>query len=168
MVKQGFTILLALLPIGCAQNDSVLLPPGDRLAVGQWGGDDAGILVASDVAHVHINCTFGNFPMPITFDANQRFNVAGSYVLRAYPVQVGPELPAVLAGVLEGDRLTFTVAVNDTVEKRVVALGPTTVIYKREPKMQNCPICSKAEVRRLERGGLFERVLRQPGKESKR
>lgn len=134
-------ILASMLAFGCARTDSVLPPPGNQLALGQWGGENAGILVENDVAHVHIDCTFGNFPMPITLDANRRFSVAGSYVLRAYPVQTGPDLPAQFAGVLEGSRLTFTVAVNDTVEKRVVALGPTTVVYKREPKMQNCPIC---------------------------
>jgi hypothetical protein len=33
------------------------------------------------------------------------------------------------------------VAVNDTIEKKLVALGPVTVTFGREPRMQQCPIC---------------------------
>lgn len=127
----------------CSQRDSVRPPDTERLSVGTWGGTDAGIRAESSAAHVHIGCTFGNFPMPILFDANSRFTVSGSYVVRAYPVQIGPELPAQMSGVLEGNRLTFSIAVNDTVEKRIVSLGPVTVVYGREPAMQNCPICIK-------------------------
>jgi hypothetical protein len=40
-----------------------------------------------------------------------------------------------------GRTLTLAIAVNDTVEKKVVALGPVTVVYGREPQMGPCPIC---------------------------
>jgi hypothetical protein len=66
-------------------------------------------------------------------------------VLRAYPVQVGPELPAQFAGVVSGGTLTISVAVNDTVEKKLVAVGPVTVTFAREPHMQQCPICRTPE-----------------------
>jgi len=117
------------------------LPPGGRLATGTWGGDNAGLIVNDTIAHAHVGCTYGNFAAPVALDADGRFNVPGSYVLRAYPIQVGPSLPAQFAGLVTGKRLTFTVAVNDTVEKRLVALGPVTVVLGEEPRLGPCPIC---------------------------
>lgn len=80
-------------------------------------------------------------PGRVQLDANGRFTTDGSYVLRAYPVQIGPSLPAQFSGRVAGGTLTLAIAVNDTVERKVVALGPITVIYGREPKMGPCPIC---------------------------
>jgi hypothetical protein len=134
--------VIAAFCIGCTRSDSVLPPDDTRLSLGEWGGKDAGVIVGDTTVHVHIGCTLGDFPAPVALDQNRRFSVAGSYVLRAFPVQFGPPLPAQFAGVVEGDRLTFTVAVNDTVEKKVVALGPVTVRYKQAANMQQCPICS--------------------------
>ncbi|MFP5356708.1 MAG: hypothetical protein ACLGIK_16475, partial [Gemmatimonadota bacterium] len=65
----------------------------------------------------------------------------GQYVLRAYPVLVGPPLPARFSGVVRGNLLTLSVAVDDTVEKKLVALGPITVVLGRDPKLGPCPIC---------------------------
>jgi hypothetical protein len=70
-----------------------------------------------------------------------RFDVAGSYVLRAYPVQIGPELPARFVGEVRGDRLRLTVTVDDTVEKQMVTLGPVFVRLGVEPRLWPCPIC---------------------------
>lgn len=118
-------------------------PTGTKLAVGTWGGENAGVIVGDSVTHVHVGCTFGDFKGVAPLDSEGRFNVAGSYVLRAFPVQVGPTLPAQFAGFISGNRLTLTVAVNDTVEKKVVVLGPVTVTYGRDPRMGPCPICKK-------------------------
>ena len=65
--------------------------PGDVLAVGTWGGDDAGVIVTESLAHVHIGCTFGDVTGEIAIDDEGRFTVDGSYVLRAYPVMIGPD-----------------------------------------------------------------------------
>jgi len=54
---------------------------------------------------------------------------------------IGPTLPAQFAGRVERDLLTLAVAVDDTVEHKVVAVGPVTVEFGREPKMGPCPIC---------------------------
>ena len=143
MMRYAFLCLVAAACTGCRHDGGVLPPPGNQLAAGEWGGDDAGIVVNDSIAHVHIGCTVGNFAVPVTLDSARRFNVAGRYVLRAFPVQVGPELPAQFAGVIDGNELTFTVAVNDTVEKRVVALGPVKVYYHRQATMRQCPICVK-------------------------
>lgn len=116
--------------------------PG-TLRVGTWGGDAAGVIVEDTAIHVHFNCTFGDFARG-ALDGDGRFSVAGSYLLTAYPVARGPELPAQLSGVVRGGggRLTMSVAVNDTVNKRLVALGPVTVFLGRQPNLRPCPICS--------------------------
>ena len=121
-----------------------LLPPSDdQLSLGEWGGDNAGVIVLDDRAHVHIGCTLGDIPGIIPLDANGRFTVDGSYVLRAFPIQLGPSLPAQFSGRVVGGRLTLVIAVNDTVEHKVVALGPVTVQFGRQAEMGPCPICRK-------------------------
>ncbi len=136
-------ICLALLGLPVSSCfESSLLPPSDNvLALGTWGGDNSGVIVTDSAAHVHVGCTFGDMPGNIQLDANGRFTIDGSYVLRAYPVQVGPPLPAQFSGRVAGRTLTLAIAVNDTVEKKVVALGPITVVYGRQPQMGPCPIC---------------------------
>jgi hypothetical protein len=100
---------------------------GNKLTIGTWGGDNAGMIATDSVTHVHIGCTLGDVPGTIALDADGRFAVNGSYVLRAYPVYVGPRLPAQFSGQVVGNRLTFAIAVNDT--------------FGREPSMGPCPIC---------------------------
>ena len=113
------------------------------LSRGTWGGENAGAIVDDTIVHVHIGCTLGNFPPPAVVDDQGRFSMEGSYTLRAYPVAVGPPLPAVFTGVVNGNQLTLSVAVNDTLENKLVPLGPVTVVLGREPRMQVCPICRK-------------------------
>lgn len=119
--------------------------PGDTLTEGTWGGDDTGLIVNDTVAHVHFGCTYGNFPAPVELDEEGRFSVSGEYVLQAYPIVVGPPMPAELVGVVEGIDVTMTVAVNDTVQDRLVVFGPKTVRLGREPTMQMCPICESPD-----------------------
>lgn len=118
-------------------------PPivGSTLVIGTWGGVNAGIIVTDSVTHVHVGCTFGDFPPGVVLDADGRFTVDGRYVLRAYPVFIGPYLPAQFSGRVVGKTLTLAVAVHDTVEKKVVALGPIVVRLGDSPQMGPCPIC---------------------------
>jgi hypothetical protein len=133
-------LLAVLLLASCY--DSGPFPPNDgTLAVGTWGGDNAGVIVTEEQGHVHVGCTFGDMPPGIQLDATGRFSVSGSYVLRAYPVQQGPSLPAQFSGRVSGRVLTLAIAVNDTVEKKLVALGPVTVEFGRTPELGPCPIC---------------------------
>jgi hypothetical protein len=113
----------------------------DELAQGTWGGKQAAVMVNGDLAHVHVGCTNGNFPVPVELDADGRFSVAGDYLLRAYPVAIGPTMPAQFAGVVHGRELVMTVAVNDTVAHELVVLGPVTVQLGHDPEMGPCPIC---------------------------
>lgn len=139
-MKPSGLVLLPLLLSACL--GSSLVPPSEtELSLGTWGGEGSGVIVTDSEAHVHIGCTFGDMPGIIQLDAEGRFTVDGSYVLRAYPIQVGPSLPAQFSGRVRGRILTLAIAVNDTVEKRIVALGPISVEYGRQPEMGPCPIC---------------------------
>jgi hypothetical protein len=127
----------------CSSDAPISPLPKDRLAAGTWGGENAGLLLDETLAHVHVGCTYGDFAAPVELDNAGRFNVSGSYLLRAYPVAVGPTMPAQFAGVVSGGSLTLSVAVNDTVEKKLVVLGPVTLTFGKEPRMGPCPICRK-------------------------
>ena len=138
--------LLAVLAVagaalGCGADGSPPAPGATSLAVGTWGGENAGVVVGDTVAHVHVGCTFGDFPVPARLDAAGRFTVPGRYVLRAFPIVLGPTLPARFMGSVAGDVLTLRVAVDDTTAGRTVELGPVMVTLGRDPRMGPCPIC---------------------------
>jgi hypothetical protein len=136
-----FAVALVTSLVTCGGSQAPSGPIPDSVATGTWGGENAGLLVNADTAHVHIGCTNGYFDAPIELDDEGRFNVPGSYALRVYPVAIGPTVPAQFAGLVRGNVLTLTVAVDDTVMNDLVALGPVTVVFGREPRMQICPIC---------------------------
>lgn len=143
MKPRPLNALAALLFAGlatCTGADRIVAP-GAELTVGTWGGQNAGAIVTDSITHVHVGCTFGDIKGRIALDADGRFTVDGSYVLRAYPLYIGPELPAQFSGVVNGKTLTLAVAVNDTVNKTVVSLGPVTVTLGTNPQMGPCPIC---------------------------
>jgi hypothetical protein len=125
------------------------LPPFDgNIALGTWGGDSAGMIVSDTAMHLHIDCTFGDVSGRVPVNANGEFDVIGSYTLRAYPIVVGPSLPARFVGRLAGDRVTLTVTVNDTVEHQTVVRGPVLVTFGDDPRLGVCPICRKPIVTR--------------------
>ena len=137
----------------CSSSTSPTPGPGGLLALGTWGGDNSGVIAMDSVTHVHVGCTYGDMPGRITLDASGRFTVDGSYLLRAYPVAVGPTMPAQFSGLVEGNTLTLAIAVNDTVQKKVVALGPVTVTWGKDPRLGPCPICSAKQLQqRVSRG----------------
>ena len=134
------TALASLVALG-ACGLSTPLGSIDELPVGTWGGDNAGLIITETDAHVHVGCTNGNFSVPIALDDEGRFSVPGDYLLRAYPVAIGPTMPAQLAGIVSGNELIMTVAVNDTIEDKLVVLGPVTVRFGEDPEPGPCPIC---------------------------
>lgn len=131
------------------RKDPVSFAAGAQLNLGTWGGDNAGAIVTDTIAHIHIGCTFGDIKGRIPLGTDGRFTIDGKYVLRAYPVYVGPELPAQFSGVVSGNTLTLAVAVNDTVQKKLVSLGPVTVTFGTDPRMGPCPICTVPGMRRM-------------------
>ena len=146
MRLRRLTVLPALLVgagalLASCQGDDTVVPPGTELTVGTWGGENAGLIVQNGSAHAHIGCTLGDFPTPVQLDDEGRFHVPGTYMLRAYPVAVGPPLPASFSGVVRGSQLTLGVTVNDTVQGKLVTLGPVTLELGKDPRMGPCPIC---------------------------
>ena len=118
--------------------------PADRLLpLGTYGGDSAGMIVGDTSMHLHVGCTFGDVSGRVPVDANGRFDVAGSYVLRAYPVTVGPSVPARFTGTIDGDRVVVTATIDDTVEHRTLVHGPVSVRLGVEPNLGPCPICRR-------------------------
>lgn len=133
--------LLVLAVAGCNAESTSGPPTDGKLALGTWGGDSAGVIVTDTLAHVHIGCTYGDITGRALLDADGRFTLAGSFLLRAYPIAIGPTMPAQFTGRVSGSTLTITVTVSDTVNRMVVVRGPATVQLGKEPKMANCPIC---------------------------
>ena len=132
---------IVALAAACPDSDRVA-GPGASVAIGTWGGDNAGVIVNDTIAHVHIGCTFGDIPGPVILNGDGRFAASGTYVLRAYPVYIGPTLPAQFTGTVEGKTLTITATVNDTVAKTTVIKGPVTVTLGTDPRLGPCPICT--------------------------
>ena len=150
----GFAAAFA---IACSSGTS--LPPYDgTLALGTWGGDNSGMIVSDTAMHLHVGCTFGDVSGRIPITINGDFDVAGRYAPRAYPVQVGPSVPARFVGHLDGNTLNVTVTVNDTVEHQTLVYGPVKVRFGDEPQMGPCPICRRPiHTRGLRR--LFDKVF---------
>src|SRR5207253_10115952 len=99
------------------------------LAIGTWGGDNAGMIVGDTAMHLHIGCTYGDVSGRVPVAADGRFDVSGRYMLRAYPIAIGPAVPARFTGRLDGANVTVTVTVDDTVQHTTVVLGPAVVTY---------------------------------------
>lgn len=143
--------VLAFVPLAMAiacDGSSPADAPPTELAIGTWGGEEAGVIVGVEITHVHVGCTSGDFSGAIALDSSGRFSVPGEYQTRAYPVVMGPPMPAQFAGVVRDRELTFTVAVNDTIDKQLIVFGPVTVTHGDEPQMANCPICVDLEADR--------------------
>ncbi len=129
-------LALVLLLAACGGSSPLLL---NRVPVGIWGGDDAGLIVTETGAHVHIGCTNGDVNGSMPVDAEGRFQVVGTYNVNAYPVDRGILHPARFNGATDGQTLTLTVTLTDTGE----VLGPVALTYGVQPRMQICPICRR-------------------------
>lgn len=133
---------------------------GDALRAGTWGGEGAAVVVGDTSVHVHVGCTTGDFAAPVRLSRDGRFDVAGRYQPRAFPVAVGPHVPARFVGEVDGATLTLTVAVDDTVERRLRLYGPVTVRLGDEPRLGPCPICRAARAAHAAQGFRFARAAR--------
>lgn len=131
---------IAVLATACSTGSSTGPSDGGWLAVGTWGGDTGAIVVTATQAHVTLGCTYGDIPGPIPVDVNGHFSVSGSYNPRAFPVAMLPEVPAQFAGQLNHGALTLVVAVNDTIEKKLLVLGPIVLRYGVAPTPRPCPM----------------------------
>jgi hypothetical protein len=69
-------------------------------------------------------------------------------MLRAFPIAVGPTVPAQFVGDIDGATATVTITVDDTVQKKTVVLGPVRVTYGEAPRLMPCPICKRPDLER--------------------
>lgn len=138
--------LALLLPIvllaGCSSPGGSLWPFTGDLTLGTWGGNGAGMIVSDTSMHLHVGCTYGDVSgrVPVV---NGGFAVRGSYMLRAYPVAVGPTVPAHFTGNVVDKTATITVTVDDTVQHQTVVEGPVVVTLGATPQLGPCPICRR-------------------------
>src|SRR5437868_14134121 len=114
-------VLLAIafavtLGVACSTSGSIVPAYDGDIAIGTWGGDSGGLIVGDTAMHLHIGCTYGDASGRAALDQSGNFNVPGSYMLRAYPITIGPTVPARFTGHVDGAVITITATVNDTVE----------------------------------------------------
>ncbi len=124
--------------------DSATGPREVAIPLGTWGGDSAGFIVGDTAAHLHIACTFGDISGRIPIDPTGAFDVPGTYMLRAYPIAIGPSVPARFTGRISNTTITVTATVNDTVEHKTVVRGPAVVKLGTDPRLGPCPICRRS------------------------
>jgi hypothetical protein len=137
-------VLLVMAVLAAACSGGSTGPTSDGLlALGTWGGENSGMIVGDTAVHVHVGCTYGDISGRVRLSEGGQFDVAGSYLLRAFPIAVGPTMPARFVGRVDGSRATVSVTVNDTVEHKSVALGPVVVTLGTEAHMGPCPICRR-------------------------
>lgn len=140
----AFSVGVFSLAAGACSSSRTSAPPADGLLpLGNWGGEGAGLIVSDTAMHLHVGCTFGDASGRIAINSNGQFDVVGSYMLRAFPIAVGPAVPARFTGRLDGNTVTVTATVDDTVQKKTVVMGPVKVVLGQEAKLGPCPICRR-------------------------
>jgi hypothetical protein len=146
-------ITMGAMAMACSSGSTASLPPFDGgVAIGTWGGDSAAMIVGDTATHIHVGCTFGDVSGRIPLSSGH-FDVAGRYMLRAFPIAIGPTVPARFVGEISGTTARVTITVADTVQKTTVILGPVTVTYGQDARKMPCPICRRPDlVRRGDRG----------------
>jgi hypothetical protein len=142
-IAAGASAIALALVVACSSSRAGAPPADGLLPLGNWGADGAGMIVSDTAMHLHVGCTYGDASGRIALNSNGQFDVAGSYMLHAYPIAVGPAVPARFTGRLDGNTVTVTVTVNDTVAKQTVVKGPVTVVFGAEAKLGPCPICRR-------------------------
>jgi len=135
--------IVAIAVVACSSTSTSLPSADGFVALGTWGGDTAGMIVSDTAMHLHVGCTYGDASGRIPIGTDGKFDVSGNYTLHAFPIAVGPTVPARFTGRVNGAVMTVTATIDDTVQKRTVTLGPVSVTYNVEPKMKNCPICRR-------------------------
>lgn len=146
--------------VSCSAPTDIPFKDQTVLPLGSWGGKGAGLIVSDTAAHLHIGCTYGDISGRIPLDASGHFDVAGSYMLRAYPITVGPAVPARFVGQLSGSVVSITVTVNDTVAHGTVVKGPVDVTFGAQIQLDPCPICRRPIVTRLSWSNAAEYLVR--------
>ncbi len=147
-------VIAALLSCSAPSSPAAIV---GALPLGNWGGDSAAMIVSDTAMHIHVGCTYGDVSGQIQIDPSGNFDVQGNYTLRAFPIAVGPTVPAEFVGHVtgaNGGTATVTVTVNDTVAHQTVVRGPVIVVLDQTPKLMPCPVCRRPIITR---GAVDER-----------
>ena len=123
---------IMLRPLGLARSVFVLStvlaswachesPAGPSPALtGVWGGDHIALTVAGTGSHIEFDCAHGDIPGSIAVNAQNTFDVQGTYVREhGGPIRVGevPDShPAVYVGSVTPTTMVLTVRLTDTNE----------------------------------------------------
>jgi hypothetical protein len=147
IVNPGLAAVVIAVVLSCSSSSSTGVVNG-ALALGTWGGDSSGLIVSDTAMHLHVGCTFGDVSGRIPVGDNGDFDVRGSYMLHAYPIAVGPSVPARFVGHVDGATATITAIIDDTVQHQTVTHGPVVVRFGDAPRLGPCPICRRPVVTR--------------------
>lgn len=88
----------------------------NRVAAGNWGGQNAHLEVSEGGAQIRFSCAHGSIEEPLTLDAEGRFSAKGVFVAES----MGPTYedgrpnsrPAVYSGVIHEEEMTLTVTLT--------------------------------------------------------
>jgi hypothetical protein len=104
--------------VACHQNDMTSAPSqGNPIASGDWGGDQARLVVTSDGAELELPCAHGRIGEPLIVPASGRFEWKGTFVQeRGGPTPEGgdPAAAAVYSGAIDGETLVLSVRAGST------------------------------------------------------
>lgn len=56
----GVAIAIVATGLLTATCDDAFFPADGLLPLGEWGGDNAGVIATDSLTHVHVGCTFGD------------------------------------------------------------------------------------------------------------
>src|SRR5215211_3734092 len=95
-MRLGFTWFVGMcaLVLACSSSSPSVPPLDGLLPLGTWGADNAGMIVGDTAMHLHVGCTYGDVSGRIPLGPNAQFDVQGSYMLHAFPIAIGPAMPA--------------------------------------------------------------------------
>lgn len=153
----GLTV--AALVIACSSGPTVQ-PLDGELPLGTWGGDSAGMIVGDTSMHLHVGCTFGDVSGRVKIGDDGTFDVAGTYTLHAFPVQVGPSDPARFTGKVSGSTAVVTATIDDTAQHQTVIHGPVVVSLGVTPRLGPCPICARPVLTKPNESWLWGQLSR--------
>jgi hypothetical protein len=108
----------------------------EQVPPGAWGGEHAALEVTATGALAEFDCAHAVIDEPLRLQ-DDRFSVAGAYVPeRGGPQREEPEIhhPARFAGILEGDRLTFSVQLTD----QGLDVGTFSVVRGAQARVLKC------------------------------
>lgn len=116
-------VFLALGPNGSCRNGktATMSQEQNRVAPGNWGGQNARLEVTNSGAQVQFSCSKGSIEQPLTLDQDGNFSAKGTFVKG----EMGPtrednppkSQPAIYNGVVHDKSMTLTVTLTETNEK---------------------------------------------------